>query len=275
VVRVTASCLSVVAAAAFAETVVFAADQAGWVAGFAALTVAAGAQLVAALLAPHARRPLPADVAIEVTGWLVAATGVAQCLARPGAASAAVASAGVISLGVALRADRRPALWAGVALCYLAWCIGIAAAGVNLPEPYTLPAASIAMVAGWTAFRHEPRPHSWLAFGPGLALLLLPSLSVARDGSGWVRAAAVGIASVGIAIAGARTRTQAPLLAGAAVAVLEAARGLAPDVVRLIHAVPGWVPAAAGGAVLLWSGGTYEARLRNLRSIRRSLSSMN
>jgi hypothetical protein len=82
------------------------------------------------------------------------------------------------------------------------------------------------------------------------------------------------VASVGIAIIGARTRTQAPLLAGVAVAVLEAARGLAPDVARMIHELPGWVPAAVGGTVLLWAGATYEARLRNLRTIHRTLAAM-
>jgi hypothetical protein len=299
-VRLAASSLSVVGAAAFAESLLLAADVAGWVAGLAALVVAADAQLVAALLARHARRPadrppsggqaaafafvtaagsagsaLQAYFAIEVTGWLVTAAGIGQCLARPGAASAATAISGVICLGVAGRVDRRPALWAGVALCYVAWWIGLVANGVSVPEAYTLPGALIAVVAGWKASRHEPRPHSWLAYGPGLALLLLPSLVMAWEVTGWVRPATVGLASIGIAIAGARTRTQAPLLAGAAVAVLEAARWLAPDVARLIHAVPGWVPAAAGGAVMLWAGATFEARLGNLRAIRGALSSMN
>jgi hypothetical protein len=296
--RIAASCLAVVTAAAFAESVCLAARLPGWQAGMAALAVGSGAQLVAGLLVRHAGRPvaaraqideqssvtadeagdigrmLQADVAIEITGWLVMAAGVGQCLGRPGTASAALAVAGITSLGVAARSDRRRAFWAGIALCYAAWCIGLAANGVGIPEPYTAPAALAALAAGWTASRREPRPHSWLAYGPGLALLLLPSLVMAWDGTGWVRAASVGVASVGIAIIGARTRTQAPLLVGIAVAVLEAARGLAPDVARLIHALPGWVPAAVGGAVLLWAGATYEARLRNLRAIRLSLSSM-
>jgi hypothetical protein len=297
VVRAVACCLSVLAAAALAESLVLAAGQAGWQAGMAALGVAAAAQLVAALLAHHPRRPLPAetptqrsavaamissrawpalraDLAIETTAWLVAAVGVGQCLAPPGAASAATAIAGITSLGVAGRADRRPALWAGLALCYVAWCIGLAANGISMPEPYTVPAALIAIAAGWKASRHEPRPHSWLAYGPGLALLLLPSLLMAWNGTGWFRPVGVGVVAIGTAIIGARTKTQAPLLAGTTVAVLEAARGLASDLMRVMQTLPGWIPAAIGGAVLLWAGATYEARLRNLRAIRRSLASM-
>jgi hypothetical protein len=310
VVRVAASCLSVLVAAAFAESIVVAAGQAGWQAGLVVLAVAGGAQLVAALLARRARWRVPeearttqaqtteaqateqfppgfphigeawaasamrADLAIEITGWLVAAAGIGQCLGRPAALSAATAIAGITCLGVAARPDRRPAVWAGLALCYVAWCIGLAASDVYILELYTGPAALWAIAAGWTASRREPRPHSWLAYGPGLALLLLPSLIADWDGNGWIRPVAVGAAAVAVAIVGARTRTQAPLIAGTSVAVLDAARALAPGVTRLMHTVPGWVPVAAGGAVLLWAGATYEARLRNLRAIRRSLASM-
>jgi hypothetical protein len=296
-VRVAATLLSVLAAAAFAESLVFAAGLASWQAGLAALTVAAGAQLMAALLARHARRQLAdaaqakqsaatgiahslawpalqADLAIEVAGWLVMVAGVGQCLARPGSTSAATAIAGITSLGVAARADRRPALWAGLALCYTAWCTGLAAIGAGMPELYTAPAAFIAIAAGWKASQQVPRPHSWLAYGPGLTLLLMPSLVMAWDGTGWIRPVTIGVAAIGIAITGAWMRTQAPLLAGTTVAVLVAARGLAPDLMQLMHAIPGWVPAAIGGAALLWAGATYEARLRNLRAIRRSLASM-
>ena len=175
---------------------------------------------------------------------------------------------------MAVRADRRRTLWPGLVLCYGAWCIGLVAAAVSVPEPYTGPVAAIAIAAGWRASRREPRPHSWLAYGPGLGLLFLPSLLAAWDGTGWIRPVLLGLAAIGIAIAGARTRTQAPLLSGAAVAVLEAGRQLAPDVMRFVHALPGWAPVAVGGALLLWAGATYEARLRNLKAIRLSLASM-
>ena len=294
-VRIAGSCLSVFSAAAFAEAAMLAAGFAGWQAGLAALGVAAAAQIVAARISrlggSYPVGPIrPADVVqaaesglptgtimslcVEVAGWLVTAAGVGQCLGRPGPASAATAVAGITSLGVATRADRRPALWPGLALCYVAWCIGLAAKGVSLPEPYTVPAALTAIAAGAMVSRREPRPHSWLAYGPGLALLLLPSLVMAWAGTGWIRPVMVGLASIAIAVLGARTRRQAPLLAGTAVAVLAALRGLAPDVTQLMHELPGWVPAAAGGAVLLWAGATYEARLRNLRAMRRSLASM-
>ena len=308
-VRIAASGLSVLWSAAFAEAVMLAAGLAVWQAGLAALGVAAAAQIAAVLIktvliktvliktglvrAGRIARPgglSMADVteaagsgldtgtamslAVEVAGWLAAAAGVIGCLGRPWTASAATAIAGITALGVAARPDRRVVLWPGLALCYAAWCTGLAAGAVSVPEPYTVPAGLIAIAAGWRASKREPRPHSWLAYGPGLAVLLVPSMVVAWQGTGWIRPVLTGLAAIGIAVAGARTRTQAPLLTGTAVAVLVAGRALAPDVMHLVHAMPGWVPVAAGGAVLLWAGATYEARLRNLQALRRSLAAM-
>ena len=84
----------------------------------------------------------------------------------------------------------------------------------------------------------------------------------------------VGLAAAAIAIVGARARMQAPLLTGAVVAVLGAGRELAPAFARLVHHLPGWLPVAVLGAALLWAGATYEARLRNLNVIRRTLAAM-
>lgn len=49
---------------------------------------------------------------------------------------------------------------------------------------------------------------------------------------------------------------------------------LLPVAARLVGVLPGWLPLAAIGVVLLWAGATYEARLRNLRALRRSLAAM-
>ncbi len=303
-IRVAAGCLTVLAATALAWCAALAAGRPSWQAGMAALGVAAFAQLAAAGCAHDrgavrlgasgsARRTLiePAPdplgmgapardqramlgLGIEITAWLVTVAGVGPCLVRPSTASLAVATAGIICLGVSARAARRPAIWPGLALCYLAWCLALAVAGVAVVEPYTVPAAALAIIVGWLASRREPRPHSWLAYGPGLSLLLLPSLIVGWESLGWIRPVLVGLAAAAIAIAGARARMQAPLLTGAIVAVLDAGRELAPAFARLVHVLPGWIPVAALGAALLWAGATYEARLRNLNAIRRTLAAM-
>ena len=297
-VGVAAGCLSVVTAAALAECAVAAAHGLGWQSGLAALSVGAGVQLALAPLAGRlAGRGAPAgsgthdgfaddaalaveaswirlDIGIEVAAWLVSAVGLAQCLGRAWPASLALAIAGATCLGVAARVGRRSAIWPGLALCFAAWCIALATAGIFVPEAYTGAAAGIATGIGSRASRRVPPLHSWLAHGPGLILLLVPSLILGWQGTGWIRPALVGLVAACVALRGAWLRKQAPLIVGAAVAVLDASRQLAPPVVRLVQALPGWVPIAAGGAALLWVGATYEARLRNVVRIRATLAEM-
>ena len=300
-VRVAASSLSVLAAAALAECLVLAAGRPAWHAGLAVLAVAAAAQLAAAGLDRRSSRILPArtaagrpdglplairtaagrpdgwplaSLAIEVTAWLAVAAGVGQCLITLETASVALAAAGLICVGVSARASRRRVVWAGLALGEAAWCCWLMAAGVGVPEAYTLPAAVIVLVAGWRHAARHPQASSWLGYGPGLALLLLPSLAAVWPGPGWIRPLLLGLAATCIGLAGARWRKQAPLLAGIVVAVLAAGRELIPAVLVLVHGLPGWIPIAALGTIMLWAGATYEARLRNLTAIHGRLAAM-
>jgi hypothetical protein len=148
------------------------------------------------------------------------------------------------------------------------------AAGVGVPEAYTMPAAVIVLVLGWRRSARDRQVSSWLAYGPGLALLLLPSLAVTWPNPGWIRPLLLGLTATSLALAGARWRKQAPLLAGIVVAVLDAGRELVPAVLALVHGLPGWIPIAVLGTVMLWAGATYEARLHNLSAIRSRLAAM-
>ena len=115
---------------------------------------------------------------------------------------------------------------------------------------------------------------SGLTLGPGLALLLLPSLITVWHDPGWIRPLTLGITAAAITLIGARARRQAPLLIGAAVTLMDAGHELAPGVRRLAEAVPTWLPIALTGAILLWAGATYEARLRNLGNLRKIVAAM-
>jgi hypothetical protein len=208
------------------------------------------------------------SLAVEIAGWFVAMAGVLPGLSRLVHASVSLAVAGALCVGVASRADRRAALWAGLALGEAALCVRLAAAGVRAPEPYTVPAAAILIVFGWHRARRAPDARSWLTYGPGLAVLLLPSLAAAWSDHGWIRPLLLGLAAALATLGGARARLRAPLVIGAAVAVTDAGRQLAPAVARLAGLLPRWVPIALLGLILLALGATYEARLRNLGKLR-------
>jgi len=288
-VRAASACLGVLSVAALAEAAALAAGSHGWQAGLAVLMVAALAHLAAGVLS-SARRTgeqltdtalltgskwgLQPSTAIEAGAWIAVIAGAAQCLGQPGPASAALAAAGLICIGVAARANRRPAFWIGLALGEAAWCVWLFAAGVSAPEPYTVPAAAAWLAYGWHLERRSPRPSSWFTCGPGLALLLLPSLIAVWHGAGWIRPLSLDLVAAAITLIGARLRLQAPLLFGAAVTALDAGRELASPARRLAETVPTWVPIAVTGAILLWAGATYEARLRNLSALRKTVRGM-
>jgi hypothetical protein len=125
---------------------------------------------------------------------------------------------------------------------------------------------------GLRCARRSSQPASWICYGPGLARLLLPSLIATWQGSGWVRPLLLGVVAALAALAGGRARLQAPLLLGAVVVILDAGHELAPAVSRLASMLPGWIPIALIGMVLLGVGATYEARLRDLGQARRALA---
>jgi hypothetical protein len=204
---------------------------------------------------------------------LVLASG-QPVFSQPRTASAGLLAAGVICLAVAARPDRRPLFWAGLALLTGALWTWLASVSVQAPEPYAAPAAAVALAFGRYRPRRDRPASSWMTYGPGLGLLLVPSLLATWQdpGQGWLRPLLLGLVSAGIAVAGARGRLGAPLLIGGGVAVLDAGCQLAGPAVRLAGVVPGWVPFAVIGAVLLATGATYEARLRDLRQIRAALS---
>jgi len=270
-VRAGTAALAVIYAGALAGLSGLAADLPAWQAGLAVIGAALAAQLAAARLARHRPR---LSLVVEITGWLVAAAGCAPCLSTPHHGAVALAVTGAGCLGVALRPDRRAWLWAGLVLGQTALCLWLASLGVSAPEPYTVPAAAI--VTAFCRFRSGRRPgeSSWVTYGPGLAVLLGPSLIVSLPDPGWARPLLLGVAAVAIILAGARTRLQAPLAIGAAVAVLDAGHELASAISHLSGLVPGWVPLALSGAVLVTIGATYEARLRNLRALRKAFAGL-
>ena len=148
-----------------------------------------------------------------------------------------------------------------------AWLAG---ANVALLEAYTLPAAAAALIAGAVMWRGHPRGGSWLAFGPGIAVALLPSLVVTIDRGGVARPLLLTGGALLVVLAGARARLQAPLILGALTLLALGVEVLLPVAARL----PRWVTIGAAGLVLLWLGATTDRRLTQLRGLRQRLQNL-
>jgi len=164
------------------------------------------------------------------------------------------------------RPTRAGYLWGGAATALAATWAWLSVANVTLLEAYTLPAAAVALAAGWIAHR-RPRPHpsSWLTLGPGLAVALLPSLAVAVGGAGGAaRPLLLTAGALLVVLAGARLRLQAPLVLGGVTLLVLGLDAVAPVAAQL----PRWVTIGAAGLLLLWLGATAERRLARLRELR-------
>ncbi|MEV6833804.1 hypothetical protein AB0N17_04660 [Streptomyces sp. NPDC051133] len=246
---------------------------AGWAPPHTALLVLV-VPAVAALLAARAA-DARTTVAVEVTGAAAVLLAVGLTVTDPAMLSLVLSLSAVIAAGTAGRADRRPAAYAATALFALATWVRLAAWGVTAPEAYTVPVSVPALVLGALRRRRDPRASSWVAYGPGLAATLVPSLAATWTDAHLTRPWLLGAAALLVTLLGARYRLRAPLLLGGAVLVLDALHELAPYLIQAADALPRWVPPALAGLLLLAVGATYERRLRDVRRVREVLGRMN
>jgi hypothetical protein len=251
---------------AFAAT--RAADLPLQTAGLAVLGVAA-----LALAIPLAGRP----EAVPVEAAAHAAAVVALLLtARSAIGAATVAALWGVAVGVrALRRGERPGgraarAAAGTGCELLAWWLLLASWQVAAIEAYTVPAALLGLALGWWVLRSRPAVGSWVAYGPALAAAALPSLYLIVVDPAPLRRLLLGAAAVAVVLAGARSRLQAPVIAGGTVAVLVALRELS----LVWQLLDTWIPLTVAGLLLVGLAATYERRRRDLARLRAALGRM-
>ncbi len=243
--------------------------QTGYAVLGAAAALAGGAALLRTVRATQ-------SVALEVVAGIGGLAAFALAIGDTWHAALVLTLAGLAVGLTALRPDRRPAAVLAIVLELAASWLWLWDAGVETPEAYTVPAALIALATGLVALRRQPGMSSWTALAPGLAGAFLPSLVLVfgADSSPW-RSLLLGVAALGVTIAGAVTRRQAPFLLGSGTVALVALREIWPLLPRIAAAVPAWVPLALGGILLVALGATFEQRRRDLSRARRVVARMN
>src|SRR6266568_4934058 len=237
--------------------------SAGGGAAQAGLTVAVAAGIVL-VAGAHWRQRTAEGPVMETLGLAGLVAGILLA-AREERWLAAALTAAVPMLAVAaVRPARRGYAWCGAAAAVAATWAWLAVANVALL------AAAAALIAGAVTWRGHPRGGSWLAFGPGIAVALLPSLVVTIDRGGVARPLLLTGGAVLVVLAGARARLQAPLILGALTLLALGVEVLLPVAARL----PRWVTIGAAGLVLLWLGATTDRRLTQLRGLRQRLQNL-
>ncbi|WP_285472198.1 hypothetical protein [Actinoplanes sp. NBRC 101535] len=268
---------------------------AGWLAGAAALLVVAyTASDMAGLESGGAgRAELAAALVIAGVEWLLATRSGHPREARAvGAAAHAAAVVALLVSGTAGQAAVIATVWAAVLAVralrrnetsrfgwslasgltvLLGWWLFLLSSDVRLVEAYTLPAAILALVAGWAARRGTPVP-SWVAYGPALAAAFVPTMAVTLGAADpqYLRRLLLGLGALAVLVTGARARLQAPVVVGGAVLTLVALLEMA----RYWDLVPRWVPLALGGLLLVGIATTMEQRRRDVQRLRIAVGRM-
>ena len=229
-----------------------------------AVAVAAAALLAARPWLPGARATVAASVAAAA-----AVLGSALSVSSPLALALAwtVLTAGLLASGTGQHADR----WRLGALCLsvpAAWA-WLAASDVTVLEAWALPLGAALLAAGWWAVRpvrRGDRHPSWLVWGPGLSVLLLPTAALVALGPQppfW-RLAYLAVVATAALLLGAGRRSQAPAVLG----LLGLMALASPVVGPWLAATPLWVLLTLAGAVLVWVGFTWEHRIAGARHAR-------
>ncbi len=104
---------------------------------------------------------------------------------------------------------------------------------------------------------------SWLAYTPGILAMLGPTLFLGMRYHEPVRLGVAASLALVILLAGAWFRLQAPVVFGAIALLMVGIDASAPS----LRHIPGWIPLAVAGALLVWIGITAEKRLAQIRSI--------
>ncbi len=157
--------------------------------------------------------------------------------------------------------DHRQLAWLGGLLLAAATWVRLYDVGVQAPEAYTLPTAVALVLVGVHRLLRDFDADTTTTLLPGLGLATVPSLLWALVDPVSPRAALLGGGCLVLLLGGAALRWSAPLVVGGLVGGALVLRELAP----YAEQTPQWILIGSAGVVLLATGITWEARLRDLR----------
>lgn len=271
-------------------------------AGLAGVLVTAGGRALMLMLGPE-RATLEPDAWLAVAALLIAGTAFALGRAGRGTLGSVATGLVVLALGLVLVVESAGLVDARLAegrvlamvlvfstvhviaalvrripltttVAWIAFAAGTIAAVEGMlfvrVEPFELVLAPLALallIVGAVRLARSAELRSWPALGPGLALLLVPSLLATFVDAPLWRLVAIGVVAVGLIVLGAVARLQAPLILGAVIVVVHALRTFAPQIAALYEATQWWMWVSVGGALLLWLGITFEKRRRDAKAV--------
>jgi|GEM_PF-6396909 len=239
---------------------------------FSAHVVLTGVAVMILVAGSSLRTNQPDGVGFEICGGVLTAVS----LLMAGVDTQALAIASLLGAAgaaiVALRPERRVVgTVASTALVLIALWSELAAHEVRTVEAYSVPLAIALIGLGfWWRRTHREIADSWTAYGTGLAIGLLPTVSVGIGNDDTTRLILGAGAAAAVLFVGARARLRAPVVIAASVLAV-----LAGDqIVDVATQIPRWVTFAVLGAVCVGLGATADRQLDRVRRVRHTLHSM-
>ena len=172
---------------------------------------------------------------------------------------------------VAVTTDQAPftrlVSWVAIAYAGLATIVGVGTDALDPLEIGTVSVALALIAGGVVHLARTPTARSWPSLGPGVLVLLVPSLVATIEDRPLWRLVALGVVGVAVMIIGVVRRLQAPFIIGAVVLLIHGIATFAPQIVAVYESAEWWLWAAIGGAIIIFLSATYEKRMRDLKNV--------
>ncbi|TFB75357.1 hypothetical protein E3O06_05925 [Cryobacterium glaciale] len=164
--------------------------------------------------------------------------------------------------------------WGVLALAGLA---AFTAASFSVVDPFelvTVPVALALLGSGRLRLQSDPRARSWPWIGPGLLLLLVPTLLLDFTFNELWRIVSLGIVAIIVIVIGSTLRLQAPFVIGALVLIIHGVAQLWPWIALAYSVIPWFLWLGGGGIVLIVLAARYEQRIANFKSVALRISAL-
>ena len=208
-----------------------------------------------------ARPRVEVEVSAALAGLVAALASLDVAPDQPTVLAIELTLAGaLVTVSSIVHPERRVLAWPGGVLLAAATWVRLADLGVEAPEAYTLPSAAVLILVALHRLWRVPGTSTAVLL-PGLSLATVPSLLWVLVDPVGPRAVLLGVACLGLVLAGAQLRWSAPLAVGGLVGGVLVLREVAPYASEM----PQWVLIGLAGTILTVVGVTWEQRLLELR----------
>lgn len=164
--------------------------------------------------------------------------------------------------------------WGSVAAGAVVAALGVGAGAIAPLELASIVLAVALLVTGVLRLAAVERARTWPWLGPGVAVLLVPSLVATVDERPLWRLVGLGVAAVVIIAISAVRRLQAPFLIAVPVALVHGFATFAPEIRAVYDAVEWWLWLGVGGVLLIVLAARFERRVRDVRQFAARVAEM-